>query len=181
MLMHMRHTHPKLQFTHILPYGAVIHDQGVQFVVFSRSATEMRLLLYDNVSDTEPVEIINFDPEHDRWGDIWSVFVPGIGAGQLYHFQANGPNDPSKGQRFNPNARLIDPYAKALAGRFQPGNDGVTTLTGKAIVICVVIFPRQSSTRCTSADSQTIRPVESNIRGPTVVWSTRFLTSNRWE
>ncbi len=125
MLMHMRHTHPKLQFTHILPYGAVIHDQGVQFVVFSRSATEMRLLLYDNVSDTEPVEIINFDPEHDRWGDIWSVFVPGIGAGQLYHFQANGPNDPSRGQRFNPNARLIDPYAKALAGRFQPGNDGV--------------------------------------------------------
>jgi len=109
----------------MLPYGAVIHDQGVQFVVFSRSATEMRLLLYNNVDDLDPVEIINFDPEHDRWGDIWSVFVPGIGSGQLYHFQANGPNDPSKGQRFNPNARLIDPYAKALAGRFQPGNDGV--------------------------------------------------------
>jgi len=125
MLMHMRHTHPKLQFTHMLPYGAVIHDQGVQFVVFSRSATEMRLLLYNEVNDLDPVEIINFDPEHDRWGDIWSVFVPGIGSGQLYHFQANGPNDPSKGQRFNPNARLIDPYAKALAGRFQPGNDGV--------------------------------------------------------
>ena len=125
MLMQMRHTHPKLQFTHMLPYGAVIHDQGVQFVVFSRSATEMRLLLYDNVEDLEPVEIINFDPEHDRWGDIWSIFVPGIGPGQLYHFQANGPNDPRRGQRFNPAARLIDPYAKALAGTFQPGNDGI--------------------------------------------------------
>ena len=125
MLMHMRQTHPKLQFTHMLPYGAVIHDQGVQFVVFSRHATEMRLYLYDSVEDHEPAEIINFDPNHNRWGDIWSVFVPGVGAGQLYHFQAGGPNDPSRGLRFNPTARLIDPYAKALAGNFQPHNDGI--------------------------------------------------------
>ena len=57
MLMHMRHTQPELQFTHMLPYGAVIGDSGVQFVVFSRSATEMRLLLYNDVDDTEPSEI----------------------------------------------------------------------------------------------------------------------------
>ena len=94
MLMQMRHSHPKLQFTHMLPYGAVIHDQGVQFVVFSRSATEFRLLLYDNVEDLDPVEIINFDPKNDRWGDIWSIFVPGVGPGQLYHFQASGPMIP---------------------------------------------------------------------------------------
>ncbi|MFK7768481.1 MAG: glycogen debranching protein GlgX [Mariniblastus sp.] len=123
--MHMRHTHPKLQFTHMLPYGAVIHEQGVQFVIFSRSATEMRLLLYDDVDDREPSEIINFDPDNDRWGDIWSIFVPGTGPGQLYHFQATGPNDPSRGMRFNHNARLIDPYAKALAGTFQPSADGI--------------------------------------------------------
>jgi glycogen operon protein len=125
MLMHMRHTHPKLQFTHLLPYGAVIHEQGVQFVVFSRSATEMRLLLYDDVNDLEPSEVLNFEPETNRWGDIWSIFVPGVGPGQLYHFQANGPNDPSRGMRFQPHARLIDPYAKALAGTFQPSNDGI--------------------------------------------------------
>ena len=125
MLMSMRHTHPKLQFTHMLPYGAVMHDQGVQFVVFSRNATEMRLLLYDDVDDREPAEIINFDPDTNRWGDIWSVFVPGVGAGQLYHFQAGGPNDPSRGLRFHPHARLIDPYAKALAGNFQASADGI--------------------------------------------------------
>ena len=125
MLMNMRHTHPKLQFTHMLPYGAVIHEQGVQFVIFSRNATEMRLLLYDDVNDKEPSEIINFDRSNDRWGDIWSIFVPGTGPGQLYHFQASGPNDPSRGMRFHPNARLIDPYAKALAGTFQPAVDGI--------------------------------------------------------
>ncbi len=124
--MHMRHTHPKLQFTHMLPYGAVIHDHGVQFVVFSRNASEMRLLLYDDVNDLDPAEIITFDPTSDRWGDIWSIFVPEVVPGQLYHFQANGPNDPSRGLRFSPHARLIDPYAKALAGTFQSSADGIT-------------------------------------------------------
>ena len=61
----------------------------------------------------------------DRWGDIWSVFVPGIGAGQLYHFQADGPFDPERGQRFDRKARLIDPYARALAGDFLPADDGI--------------------------------------------------------
>ena len=125
MLMQMKHYHPKLQFNHILPYGAVMHDQGVQFVIFSRNATEMRLLLYDDVGDLEPAEVIVFNPNHDRWGDIWSIFVPGLGAGQLYHFQCDGPFDPRRGMRFDPKARLIDPYAKALAGEFQTSKDGI--------------------------------------------------------
>lgn len=123
--MLMRHVHPKLQFTHMLPYGAILHDNGVQFVVFSRSATEMRLLLYDEVEDTEPTEVIPFSRETDRWGDIWSIFIPGAGAGQLYHLQADGPHDPEIGQWFDGKARLIDPYAKALAGNFQPSPDGI--------------------------------------------------------
>ena len=123
--MLMIHPHPELQFTHILPYGAIVHDRGVQFVVFSRSATVMRLLLYDAVDDLEPAEVIQFDRDTDRWGDIWSVFVPSIGPGQLYHFQADGPFEPEQGQRFDGAARLIDPYAKALAGHFQPSYDGV--------------------------------------------------------
>src|SRR5205807_7548335 len=63
----------------------------VQFVVYSRSATAMRLLLYGDVDDAEPEEIIEYNPRNDRWGDIWSIFVPGTSAGQLYHFQAEGP------------------------------------------------------------------------------------------
>jgi glycogen operon protein len=116
---------PSLRFTHPLPYGAIVHDDGVQFVVFSRSATAMRVLLYNQVTDREPFEIIDFDPELNRWGDIWSVFVPGMTAGQLYHFQADGPYDPDRGHRFDPRARLIDPYAKALAGDFLPSDDGI--------------------------------------------------------
>jgi glycogen operon protein len=63
---------PPLQFRHTLPYGAVLHDggpgrdRGVQFVVYSRSATAMRVLLYDRVDDPEPVEVIALDPAKDR-------------------------------------------------------------------------------------------------------------------
>lgn len=117
---------PHLQFAYPLPYGAVLRDGGVQFVVYSKSATAMRVLLYQRVTDRDPIRVIEFHPESDRWGDIWSVFVPGLTTGQLYHFQADGPFDPAQGQRFNPQARLIDPYARALAGRFLPSTDGVT-------------------------------------------------------
>jgi glycogen operon protein len=85
----------------------------------------MRILLYDHVDDRDPVEAIHFDPATDRMGDIWSVFVPGIQSGQLYHVQADGPFDPEQGHRFDGTARLIDPYARALAGDFLPCEDGV--------------------------------------------------------
>jgi len=97
----------------------------VQFVVFSRSATAMRVLLYDDVKDCEPSEVVEFDRNLNRWGDVWSVLVPEMGPGQLYHFQADGPRDPEHGHRFDPRARLIDPYAKALAGDFLPADDGI--------------------------------------------------------
>ncbi len=85
----------------------------------------MRLLLYNDVNDTEPADIIEFDRDSDRWGDVWSLTLKGLDAGQLYHFQACGPWDPDNGQRFDSSARLIDPYAQALAGTFQQSKDGV--------------------------------------------------------
>ena len=123
--VHAKKPLPPLQFGHTLPYGAVLHDKGVQFVVYSRSATAMRVLLYDRPDDPEPAEVIALDPTKDRWGDIWSILVPGVGPGQLYHFQADGPFDPERGQRFDGQARLIDPYARALAGEFTIGADGL--------------------------------------------------------
>src|SRR5262245_3532818 len=123
-----------LHFTHPLPYGALVRERGVQFVVFSRHATAMRLLLYDRVTDRQPAEIISFDADRDRWGDMWSMFAEGVGAGQLYHLQADGPFDARAGHRFDAAARLIDPYAKALAGDFLVGeNDEI--VPPKCVVI----------------------------------------------
>jgi len=113
-----------VQPAHTFPYGAMPGIGGCHFAVFSRSATAMRLLLYDDVSDREPSRTIPFDPE-DRCGDVWFVFVEGNEHGQLYHLQADGPFDPQRGLRFDGHARLIDPYAEALAGEFLPAEDGI--------------------------------------------------------
>jgi len=85
----------------------------------------MNLLLYDHVDDLEPAEVIELDSDSDRLGDAWRYFVRGIGHGQLYHLQADGPHEPERGYRFDGTARLIDPYTQALAGDFQAADDGV--------------------------------------------------------
>ena len=35
--MLMRHVHPTLQFTHILPYGAILHENGVYYLYATSS------------------------------------------------------------------------------------------------------------------------------------------------
>ena len=125
---------PAMRFTYPLPCGAILHDTGVQFVVISRLANSMKLLLYNKVTDMEPTEVVRFNREDNRWGHVWSVFVKGLKAKQLYHFQADGPFEPEKGLRFDGRARLIDPYAKALTGSFQQSKDG-TIRPPKCVVI----------------------------------------------
>ena len=131
---HAERVLPGLQFSHPLPYGALLRGNGVQFVVYSHSAKALRVLLYDGVADTEPAEVISLDPAVDRWGDIWSILVPGVAPGQLYHIQADGPFAPEIGQRFDGRARLVDPYARALAGDFLVAADG-TLVPPKCVVI----------------------------------------------
>ena len=123
--MLMRYPRPALALKHNPSFGAVPVEGGVQFTVFSHSATAISLLLYDTVDDREPAEVIDLNPETDRLADTWRYFVRGIGHGQLYHLRVDGPRDPTRGYRFDGTARLIDPYAQALAGDFQTADDGV--------------------------------------------------------
>ena len=94
--------------------GANLHDGGVRFALFSRHATAVKLLLYDHPDDRQPAQEIRFDPEAHRTGDIWHVDVPGLRAGQLYLYRVDGPVAPEKGHRFDAQALLLDPYAKAV-------------------------------------------------------------------
>jgi isoamylase len=101
-----------------LPLGATIEPEGVQFAAFSRNATAVHLLLFDDPEDAFPGQEIELDPRLNRTGDIWHVLVQGIGAGQLYLYRAFGPYEPRQGHRFNPNKLLLDPYARAVTGSF---------------------------------------------------------------
>ena len=96
--------------------GAHQQGEGVNFVLFSRHATRVRLELYRNADDSSPAKIIDLDPMSHRTGDIWHVWVRGIAVGQLYGYRIEGPYQPEEGHRFNPHKLLLDPYARAIAG-----------------------------------------------------------------
>jgi glycogen operon protein len=102
-----------------LPLGASYHERGTQFAVFSRHATAASLLLFDHPEDHTPAEEIVFDPEKNKTGDIWHMFLTGVKPGTLYLYRMDGPYEPEKGHRFNRNKVLIDPYTKALTGSFR--------------------------------------------------------------
>ena len=97
-----------------LVLGADLANDGVDFTIFSRHATGMILCLYASASDRLPAREFRLDPERNRTGDIWHCRVPGVGAGTLYLWRAEGPFKPEEGLRFNHYRVLIDPYAKAL-------------------------------------------------------------------
>ena len=107
----------EIQAGNPLPIGGT-HQQGdgVNFVLFSRHATRVRLELYQHPDDSSPTRIIDLDPMSHRTGDIWHVWVRGIAEGQLYGYRIEGPYRPEEGHRFNPYKLLLDPYARAIAG-----------------------------------------------------------------
>src|SRR5437899_5785951 len=94
------------------PLGATLSREGANFSVYSKHATGMELLLFDNVDDARPARVIRIDPSTNRTYHYWHVFVPGVKAGQIYGYRVEGPFDPANGMRFDPAKILIDPYAR---------------------------------------------------------------------
>ena len=97
-----------------MPLGTEVRDQGVNFAVFSRHASNVWLEIYDQPESAEPSQVIGLDPTTNRTGDIWHVWVQDLQPGTLYAYRADGPFSPADGHRFNPHKLLIDPYARAL-------------------------------------------------------------------
>jgi isoamylase len=94
------------------PLGATLTQRGVNFALFSSSATRVEVCLYDASSGAE---VARYDLP-GRTGDIWHGLVSPrrAGPGSHYAFCVHGPNDPQAGQRFDATVPLIDPYAREL-------------------------------------------------------------------
>ena len=67
-----------------LPLGIQEKGGGVNFAIFSRHASRIRLELFDHPEDTSPAWAIDLDSVRNHTGDVWHVWVKGIGPGQLY-------------------------------------------------------------------------------------------------
>ena len=95
--------------------GAYLLEDGAQFALFSRRATRVQILFFNHPEDEVPSRTIELDPEENRTGDIWHVWVKGVQPGQLYGYRIDGPYRPEEGHRFNKYKLLLDPYARAIS------------------------------------------------------------------
>ncbi|HEX9446221.1 MAG TPA: glycogen debranching enzyme GlgX, partial [Candidatus Binatia bacterium] len=98
------------------PQGATWDGSGVNFAIFSENATSVELCLFDTPDASRESARI---PMVDRTAQIWHVYLPEARPGQLYGYRVYGPYAPAEGHRFNPAKLLVDPYAKAIAGKID--------------------------------------------------------------
>jgi len=98
-----------------LPLGTSACGEGVNFALFSRHASRVRLELFDRPEDATAARVIDLDPARNRTGDVWHVWIEGIPAGQLYGYRVDGPYQPENGHRFNFHKLLLDPCATAIS------------------------------------------------------------------
>ncbi len=98
------------------PLGATWLGNGVNFAVFSETATSVDLCLFDSLdAQQENIRI----PVTEQTDQVWHIFLPDVKPGQLYGYRVSGPYQPEHGLRFNSSKLLIDPYAKAIAGEIN--------------------------------------------------------------
>ena len=118
------------------PLGTRIIAGGVNFSLFSRTATGVELLFFDREDDAKPDRVVTLDPVSNRTYHYWHTFVPGVHPGQLYGYRVQGPDEPERGLRFDPTKVLLDPYGRGvvipknytpLAAR-QPGDNAATAM-----------------------------------------------------
>jgi glycogen operon protein len=86
--------------------GAELTGTGARFRVFSRHASAMTLCLFAHGRERHVAMT--------RTGDHWEAEVPGVSAGALYGYRADGPWAPEAGHRFDPAKLLVDPHATVL-------------------------------------------------------------------
>src|SRR6516225_4209285 len=96
------------------PLGASIRPDGVNFSLFSRSATGVDLLLFDRENDAKPTRVIPIDPVANRTYHYWHVYVQGLRPGQIYGFRVEGPSAAERGLRFDSTKVLLDPYGRCV-------------------------------------------------------------------
>jgi glycogen operon protein len=97
------------------PLGATWDGLGVNFALFSASATKVELCLFDGHGrrEIERIELPEFTDE------VWHGYLQDARPGTVYGYRVHGPYEPEAGLRFNPHKLLLDPYSKGIVGDLE--------------------------------------------------------------
>ena len=94
------------------PFGAHLHDDVTTFMVRSHVATAIDVV----VPELGTEHRIALEPGTDG---VWRGVAGGLHVGQRYGLRVHGPDDPASGVRCDPSRVLVDPYARAIDGRWS--------------------------------------------------------------
>ncbi|HEX2090933.1 MAG TPA: glycogen debranching protein GlgX [Longimicrobiaceae bacterium] len=98
------------------PLGTTWDGQGVNFALFSENATGVELCLFDVDDPARETARVRL---REVTAHVWHGYIPGLKPGQLYGYRVDGPYEPERGLRFNATKLLLDPYARAVAGKVE--------------------------------------------------------------
>ena len=120
--------------------GTTVTAEGVYFTVFSRNAKKVFLDLYASPEDAAPYHTVELNPDTNKTGDLWHVFVEGLKPGDLYLYRVDGPFTPTRGHRFDKTQPLFDPRAKAYSEGsvfkyMHPGKDKNLERMPKCVIV----------------------------------------------
>ncbi len=101
-----------------LPAGAMPTPNGINFVLISRHATAVWLVLSEPCDNVIYAEI-PLNPRFNRTGDHWHVRIDGLPEVFCYGYRVDGPK--GMGHRFDPTRILHDPFARARFLAAAPG------------------------------------------------------------
>jgi isoamylase len=96
------------------PLGATWEGSGTNFALFSENAEAVDLVLFD-----ERGSEVATHPLVERTDLVWHGYIDNVGPGQRYGFRVAGQYAPHEGLRHNHAKLLLDPYARAISGRFR--------------------------------------------------------------
>ena len=100
----------------------VPRTHAYNFVLYSKHATGVILLLYGAGDCTRPLHEHRFDPLHGKSGRVWHCRLPAalVDRARYYAYRVEGPFDLSEGHRFDRDKVLLYPYARQVY--FPPGS-----------------------------------------------------------
>jgi isoamylase len=124
------------------PLGATVFPNGTNFCLFTKNASAVELILFDQEDRRYPSHTFRLSPHNNKTFYYWHIFLEGVTHGQFYGWKVHGPYVPEKGYRFDSNKVLIDPYARAVHtvdydrnAAVEPGDNS------KACIKSVVVDP----------------------------------------
>jgi isoamylase len=110
--------HEKISAGNPWPFGVrwVKEEDALNFSIYSKYATGITLLCYKENDLVRPVFQFRFQHPANKTGSIWHCRIPvnELQDATLYGYRVEGPFEPDRGQRFDPQKILLDPYAPSV-------------------------------------------------------------------